>query len=116
MNKKQKKVQLILKGELLEDFLSYKAKEQINTNSDAARNLVELALRILKNHNDDGISNRDLLELILLQVNKGVGISKKIMGSTIDIKHEQMNKDLFHKVDEAITKVTKNRTNEMLSN
>lgn len=72
-------IQVPLK-ELENRFYEYMKKEGIKNNAEAGRNLFDLALRILENDNE-GVTNRQLLEEIYLQ--------SKINGSTINMIHGQ---------------------------
>ncbi len=77
MGKTTVKVQIGLPISVHEQFLVYKEKERIGSDSEAGVKLIELALRVINNSNDDTISNRELLELLLVQVNKSLLFSQQ---------------------------------------
>lgn len=72
-------IQVPLK-ELEKRFYAYMEKEGITSNAEAGRNLFDLALRILEN-DDDGVTNRELLEEIYIQTKKN--------GAVINMTHAQ---------------------------
>ncbi|GLO64172.1 hypothetical protein MACH09_46800 [Vibrio sp. MACH09] len=107
-------VQVPLK-DLEKRFFDYMKKEGIKSNAEAARNLMDLALRILENDNES-ITNRQLLEEIYRQVKKNGAVGNMIHAQTFDwekmkrleaesaAKREGILSKIMMKVDELLGK------------
>ncbi|MCG9578521.1 hypothetical protein OPW19_21475 [Vibrio europaeus] len=75
-------IQVPLK-DLEQRFYAYMKNEQITSNAEAGRNLFDLALRILEN-DDEGVTNRQLLEEIYIQTKKSGAVINMVHGQTYD--------------------------------
>ncbi|WP_154723938.1 hypothetical protein [Vibrio cyclitrophicus] len=107
------KIQVGLPMETHEQFEDYRRAEKL-TVSEAGRRLIDLALRVVNNSSDDSISNRELLELLLLQANKNVLFTKKLLKSGIDEQKEKDTYPAFVKAESALEDKAKSATETML--
>ncbi|WP_070968403.1 hypothetical protein [Vibrio sonorensis] len=115
MGKTTVKVQVGMPIALHEQFIVYKETERIGTDSEAGAKLIELALRVINNSSDETITNRDLLELILLNVNKNLLFSQQVLKHCFDLEHAKENHIEWYKLSKEMKKQAEKQTDSLIS-
>lgn len=115
MGKTTVKVQVGMPIALHEQFIVYKETERIGTDSEAGAKLIELALRVINNSSDETISNRDLLELILLNVNKGLLFSQQALKHGFNQESARENHIEWYELSKQIKKQAEQQTDSLIS-
>lgn len=108
------KVQIGLPIHVHDQFTTYKETERIPTESETGAKLIELALRVVNNTLDDSITNRQLLELILLQTNKSLLFSKAGLQNGIDIERKDKYYEVYNRLRKEIESSAESATESQL--
>lgn len=112
MSVKTDKIQMYVPAKVKDWIIKYQKDEGFSTESLAALNLIEFAIRIKENaRNDDSISNRELLEEIL----KHVLISEKVSRNTLGysfVKGKLSDAELKSEVKDIINSLESKAVNE----
>jgi len=86
-------LQISCNEKLKQDILSYQKEKQLDTLSEAGRELITFALRVLSNPKaDEGVSNRMLMEEILRVAQYNSMTTNVVHGQTFDMNHLNENK------------------------
>lgn len=109
------KVQINMPSHLHEQFVVYKETERIGSDSEAGARLIELALRVINNSSDETISNRDLLELILLNVNKNLLFSQQGLKHCFNLEQARESHIEWYELSKEIKKQAEQQTDSLIS-
>ena len=114
---RNKAVQVACSPELYDKLVLYREDKNLSSDADAMRELTLFALRILEHSdNDDGLSNRQLMEIILTYVVKNQYTTSLVHYQTFNedsvdlVKASTKHKEVIEKAEGKIEQILNGET------